>query len=75
MAGGLLEAKAVAIHGQDADVVGESIEQGTGEPRGPDLPDDPDTLRAIVVEAWNEVARLPRCASRTDPAALRAQSA
>ncbi len=21
-----------------------------------DLPDDPDTLRAIVVEAWNEVA-------------------
>ena len=29
--GGLLEAIAIAIHGQDADVVGEAVEQRPGE--------------------------------------------
>ena len=33
-AGGLFEAIAVAVHGQDADVVGEAVEQGTGEALG-----------------------------------------
>src|SRR5690606_17473960 len=31
-AGGLLEPVAVAVHGQDADVVGEPVEQRAGEP-------------------------------------------
>ena len=31
-AGGLLEAIAVAIHGQDADVVSEPVEQRAGQP-------------------------------------------
>ena len=33
-AGGLLEAVAVAVHGQDADVVREPIEQRASEPLG-----------------------------------------
>ena len=41
-ADGLLEPVAVAVHGQDGDVVGEPVEQGAGEPlrsqdRGPVL--------------------------------------
>ena len=31
-AGGFLEAVAVAVHGQDADVVGEPVEQRAGQP-------------------------------------------
>ena len=33
--GGLLEAVAVAVHGEDADVVSEPVEQCSGEPLGP----------------------------------------
>ena len=33
--GGLFEAVAVAVHGQDVDMVGEPVEQRAGEPLGP----------------------------------------